>query len=322
MNHREICQLLDVTGPEQEELFARARLARDRAFGGTVVVRGVIEMTNLCRVDCSYCPMRRSNADPNTAYILSVDELVAAAQAVCEAGIDVVLIQGGESHRALHTVVNGIPQIVDAFGGRVEVLLNLGVASADIVARLRQAGAKSYIVKHETSDPALHRRHRGEPLERRLEMVRRLQQHGFHVGMGMIVGLPGQTEDSLVRDIQVAIDYGADMCSVSPFMPAADTPLASEARGSVNRAQNLIAIMRILQPGWLIPSVSALEALEPGAQLGGLHAGANVMTVNFSPPKARAEYLIYGSKRYIVGIQHVHRAIAASGLRPTGSVFL
>src|SRR5215470_6989003 len=45
----------------QQELFALAEAERDRVFGSQVFVRGVVEVSNFCRQNCSYCGMRRDN---------------------------------------------------------------------------------------------------------------------------------------------------------------------------------------------------------------------------------------------------------------------
>ena len=73
--------------------------------------------------------------------------------------------------------------------------------------------------------------------------------------------------------------------------------------------------MRLALPGALVPSVSALERLEEGGQLRGLHAGANVLTINFTPPKTKDKYLIYGKDRYVVRVEHVRRVLSKAGLQ-------
>jgi biotin synthase len=112
------------------------------------------------------------------------------------------------------------------------------------------------------------------------------------------------------------------MCSASPFVPTADTPMAGAAPGSVSRTLNMIATMRIVNPAWLIPSVSALEQQRAGGQGAGLRAGANVMTVNFTPPDERRNYLIYGGTRHILGTERVRRQLDMAGLVGRGSVWV
>jgi len=134
--------------------------------------------------------------------------------------------------------------------------------------------------------------------------------------------LPGQTIESLADDLLLARDIGAHMVSASPFIPAPDTPLADHPPGDVDRTLNFIALARLMNPRWLIPSVSALESRKSGGQTAGLAAGANVLTVNFTPVNERGNYLIYGKDRYIVGNDYVNEIVARSGMKRSESVFV
>lgn len=322
LSRREVVHLLTVQGEEQEELFAEARRVRDQVFGPRVVVRGVTELNNVCRVNCEYCPMRRDNTRDNEAFHLTADELVDSARRVLEAGVDVVFFQAGEVPQTTRPVSEAIPRVREIFDGRVEVLLNLGNKRHDEYVRLRDAGATSYILKHETSDPELNLAMRHESLDSRLAHLRELLDLGFKVGTGGIVGLPGQSTESIADDILLATDLGVHMCSFSPFVPAPGTPLASAARGSSEVTLNAIAVSRIVNPGWLVPSVSALEKTEGGGQLRGFLAGANVMTINFTLPVHSERYLIYGKDRFVVRRDYARDLLQRVGLEPSGSVFL
>jgi biotin synthase len=314
--------MITAEGSAQQQLHAEAARTRDRVFRRTVVVRGVIEITNLCRVNCDYCPMRRDNAGRNTPFVLDGDAILSAARAIRDAGVNVVVFQGGEIPQTTSVLLDVLPKVRQLFGDRVEVLLGLGVKSEAEYRALKERGADTYILKHETHDAVLHRDIRQEDLGVRLTAIRTLLQLGYRVGSGCIVGLPGQSLESLADDILLAHSLGVHMCSASPFVPTADTPMAGAAPGSVSRTLNMIATMRIVNPAWLIPSVSALEQRNAGGQTAGLRAGANVITVNFTPPEHRRNYLIYGSARHIVGTEHVRRQLDMTGLVAGGSVWV
>lgn len=205
---------------------------RDSRFGATAVLRGVIELTNVSRVNCDYCPMRRDNVAANDTYFLDADQIVDAATAIREAGIDVVLLQGGETPALLPILDAAIPRIRSLFAGRVEVLLNLGNQRRDQYQRLYDLGATSYILKHVTSDPVLHKAIRHAPLDARVRCLHDLRAVGFNVGSGLISSLPGQSLDSIADDIEFACALGADMFSVSPFIPAPGTPMQIHPVGS------------------------------------------------------------------------------------------
>lgn len=309
-----IRRLLGARGVEQEALFAAARAARDAAFGRTAVVRGVVEVTSACAKECLYCPMRASNRIER--YFRQGEELLASARRVRKAGLGVIAFQGGDVPRTTRTVGEIIPEVKREFSGEVEVLLCLGDKPPADYAYLRRQGADSYILKHETADPALHQAMRGTALHTRLAAARDLVALGFRLGVGTIVGLPGQTIGSLADDVLLAGSLGAKMTSASPFVPAPATPLADAAAGDLDTVLNVLAVMRLAHPSALIPTVSALETIAPGAQARGLAAGANVITVNFSPEEDQARYPIYGRDRFVVRRDHAYRTLAAAGLEP------
>jgi biotin synthase len=266
--------------------------------------------------------MRRDNIRQNDTYFLTSDEIVERAGAIRDSGIDVVLLQGGETPTVLDSLEDAVPRIRELFDGEVEILLNLGRFKPAQYRKLRALGATSYIMKHETSDPDLHLAIRHEPLDMRIRSLRDLQELGFKVGTGLISSLPGQSLESIIDDIELAGALSVDMCSVSPFIPAPDTPLSLAPIGDNELALNVIACLRLSYPYLLIPSVSALERVGSGGQSRGLEAGANVMTVNFSSATDQGRYLIYGKDRFLVTLQHVRRLAQSSGLELRGSVFL
>ena len=321
-NRATLTTWLQAKDDQQQRLFAAARHARRTTFGDRVIVRGLMEVTNLCRVNCEFCPMRRDNTRRNTIFELSEAQILETAAQIKESGIDIVFLQAGEVKRTTQIVGNVIPKIRAMFAGRVELLLCLGNKSEEEYSYLKNQGATSYILKHETSDPELNEKMRHSSYANRIEGLRMLVRTGYKVGTGAIVGLPGQTLESLADDLLLARELGAHMVSASPFIPAPDTPLAQDPPGDVNITLNFIAIARLMNPRWLIPSVSALETRRSGGQFAGLAAGANVLTVNFTPVNERGNYLIYGKDRYIVRNEHVNEIVAKSGMERMASVFV
>src|SRR5579862_9008434 len=193
LSRKKILEMLTATGAAQRRLHERAAAIRDRVFDRSVVVRGVVEVTNLCRVNCDYCPMRRDNTRRNSVYLLEPEQILSAARAVRDAGVNAIVFQGGEIPQTTRVIADVLPRVRALFDDNVEVLLGLGVKSEAEYQTLRDRGANTYIIKHETSDVELHRRSRQEELEVRLGAIRTLLRLGYRVGSGCIVGLPGQT---------------------------------------------------------------------------------------------------------------------------------
>lgn len=316
MTQSEIVELLLLRGREQQELFAHAVSLREREFGQLAMVRGVIEITNLCRVNCHYCPMRLANTRQNEVYLMRPDEIIETARILKECGIRIVFLQGGEIPQTTRLVGEVIPEIRRIFEENVEILLCLGNKKTEEYAYFKEQGADSYILKHETVDSILHERIRESSWSERKRCLADLLSLGYRVGTGVIVGLPNQSLESLADDIIFARELGAHMMSASPFLPAQNTPLENQLPGDLDTTLNMIAVSRIIEPRWLIPSVSALEKLRKGGHVAGIRAGANVMTANFTPPSRQSNYLIYGKSRFIVQKQHIWSVLNTAGLRP------
>ena len=310
-NKAEILRLLTCEGEAQQALFRAARAARLAAGADAVKLRGVIEISNYCQKHCDYCALRPQNKEM-VRYRMDVDTILAITEEIVAEGITTVFLQSGQDPKSDDIVFEAIPRI-RALG--VNVLLNLGEKSRDTYARYVAAGADSYILKFETSDPDLYEKIVGSPLAKRLECTRWIREVGMKLGTGNIIGLPGQTLDTLVEDILLAQEMQPDFVSSSPFIPNENTPLESLGMGDLQLTLNSIAICRLLFPNALIPAVSALEKIRKGGQLLGLKAGANVLTINFTPKDFRDKYAIYSKERFVVSLDHARATISGAGLQ-------
>lgn len=318
LDRKALTEMLLWRGRDQEALFARARDSRADVWRDQVIVRGVIEVTSACVRSCDYCPMRNENS--MSRYIYSTEDIINLASQIAKEKLNVVFLQGGEVPGTTQLIADVIPDIKALFQGAVEILLCLGNKPYEDYKLLKDRGADSYILKHETSDAILHHQLRHAPIGERINCLNDLIDLGYKVGIGTIVGLPGQSIDSLVNDLLMPSYFKVTMTSASPFIPAQLTPLANSPHGDVDTTLNAIALMRIMYPHLLIPTVSALEKLSPGSQVRGLEAGANVVTINFTPPSEVKRYAIYGSDRFVVRRDHALQVIEMAGLQPAISL--
>ena len=305
---------LGVTGHAQQELHHRAWTTTRCQFGDSVFVRGVVEISNHCRENCHYCGMRRENRDLKR-YRGRLDALLELLVHRRPGSITDLNLQAGEDPVAVREIA--IPLIRTL---RRETPLGisvcLGTLSQDLSTELLEAGATTYIIKFESSQEALYRSFEAPgTLVERLTHIRWLAGNGWNVSSGFISGLPGQGIDGLLGDVRAALDLPLIGCSVSPFVPGESTPLRGATSGGFDPTLNAMALLRILRPNWVIPAVSALNIV--GASLGyrgGLRAGANLCTINLTPPEMRGDYLLYKRDRFIMDEERVLSAVAHEGL--------
>ena len=113
---------------------------------------------------------------------------------------------------------------------------------------------------------------------------------------GFMVGTPGQTPDSLARDMLFMTEFRPQMVGIGPFIPHHDTPFASEPQGSVPLTLLSMSLTRLLLPQVLLPSTTALGTAEADGRQQGVLAGCNVVMPNLSPMEVRKKYMLYDNK--------------------------
>jgi biotin synthase len=281
---------------DDEVLFARARALCEERHGRGVLLRGLIEFSNRCSCDCLYCGIRRSNAAVSR-YRLEPEEIAAIAERGYRSGLRSFVLQGGEDERFAEESLPRAVELVRARCPLAAITLSAGILRRDAYARLREAGADRYLIRFETSDPALHERLRGGiGLGRRLDALRDLAELGYQVGSGFMVGLPGETEETLVANALLCRELGLDMVGIGPFIPHPATPLAGSPQVPIRATLRATALVRLLLPEAHMPATTAAGSLDPAGREKMILAGANVLMPNITPPESKREYLLYPGK--------------------------
>lgn len=289
-----------IEGRDQKSAQLLAKLAvevRRRIYGSDVYVRGLIEIGNVCRNDCYYCGIRRSNRHCQR-YQLRPAEILKRCEEGYRLGFRTFVLQGGEN-AAVHDLplCDTIAAIKQAHPD-CAVTLSLGERSTDSYARLREAGADRYLLRHETADPEhyamLHPKEMS--FENRMRCLKDLKELGYQVGCGFMVGSPYQTAAHLAKDLKFIEEFQPEMCGIGPFVPHADTPFGDRTPGSVELTCYLLSVIRLIRPDILLPSTTALGTLDPQGREKGILAGANVVMPNLSPPAVRKKYMLYNNK--------------------------
>jgi biotin synthase len=292
------------------ELWLRANDVRRDSVGDEVHLRGLIEVSNICVRQCSYCGIRAGNAGL-TRYRMTTDEVVECARAAASLGHGTVVLQGGEDPGLTPEWVLDVVARIKA-ELPLAVALSLGERSTPELTAWRRAGADRYLLRFETSNASLFARvhpARNDCAPRdRIAMLHELRDIGYEVGSGAMVGIPGQTLADVADDVSLFQDLDLDMIGIGPFIPHPATPLGSSLADPIEgqapatdlMTYKVLALARICCPRANIPSTSALATLNPrdGRELG-LMRGANVLMPNLTPLRYRVHYEIYPSKACI-----------------------
>lgn len=174
----------------------------------------------------------------------------------------------------------------------------MGERSRESYAKLREAGADRYLLRHETADPEHYAKlHPAEmSYENRMRCLRDLKDLGYQTGCGFMVGSPYQTAANLAKDIAFVESFKPEMCGIGPFIPHHETPFAKEPAGSVELTCFLLSVIRLVHPRVLLPATTALGTMHPQGRELGILAGANVLMPNLSPVGVRKKYELYDNK--------------------------
>jgi biotin synthase len=158
-----------------------------------------------------------------------------------------------------------------------------------------------YLLRFESSDPELFRRlHPDCSLEERMGCLHALKALGIQTGSGFMIGLPGETPETLADNILLCRDLDLDMIGIGPFIPHPDTPLGVDKNayeGDEEMFFKALATLRIFNPDAHIPATTAFDAVFPGTGRNlALQRGANVFMPNDTPVEHRKDYLLYPGK--------------------------
>ena len=312
MSKTEVETWLRETDPEKLAwLWSMADTTRLRHVGNTVHFRGLLEVSNYCVRRCTYCGI---NQDCNKVarYRMSEKEIMASVQKILESGCDTVVMQAGEDYGLTRDFIAKIIQNIKN-ATSLAVTLSLGERSYQDLAAWKKAGVDRYLLRFETSDQELYRRIHPAlvmtelPLQR-LELLQKLHDLGYEVGSGVMVGIPGQTYQTLANDIDYFHKLKLSMIGIGPYIVAPETALG---RGIVKITDvgvdqipatelmtlKAVALARLICPTANIPSTTALATIggSNGRELA-LQRGANVVMPNLTPKKYRQKYAIYPNK--------------------------
>ena len=294
----EYAALIEGRTPALAQRLARAAVGEcERVYGDAVYTRGLIEFTNYCKNDCLYCGIRAGNASCHR-YRLTREQILACADEGYDMGFRTFVLQGGEDPRATDDWLCDVVAALKAAHPDCAVTLSVGERSRDSYARLKQAGADRYLLRHETASPEHYRKLHPKQMsyDNRMRCLRDLRDLGYTVGVGFMVGSPYQTPAHLAADLKFIEQFRPEMCGIGPFVPHHATPFADWAGGTVELTCFLLSIIRLIQPNILLPATTALGTIHPQGREQGILSGANVVMPNLSPVEVRADYELYDNK--------------------------
>lgn len=314
---------------DKHALFRKANQVKKEYCGSVVYLRGLIEASNICRKDCFYCGIRKSNQNIKR-YTISEEEIVDKALWAWRRDFGSVVIQAGERTDPvfISLIESSLKKIREMTDGRLGITLSLGEQDIETYLRWRDAGAHRYLLRIETSSEALFRKiHPDDEFHRfgdRIRALENLKKAGYQTGTGVMIGLPGQTADDLAGDLLFMQDFDVDMIGMGPYIPHEETPMGkwtgmeSLPKGMeslrtgtpslyllppaerFDLSLRMIALARILMKDVNIAASTAMQALDPDGRIKAILAGANVFMPNMTPKIYAGDYNLYQGKPLVM----------------------
>lgn len=280
-----------------EYIKEKAIRARKKIYGNTVFIRGLIEISNICKNDCFYCGIRKSNKNCER-YRLTPEQIMECCEEGYGLGFRTFVLQGGEDNFFTDEILYDIVKKIKSKYPDCAITLSMGERSKDSYQRLYDSGVDRYLLRHETANYehycSLHPQEMS--WENRMRCLKNLHDIGYQTGCGFMVGSPNQTARNLAEDLKFIEEFKPEMCGIGPFIPHKDTPFREEKSGTVELTCYLLSIVRLISPEILLPATTALGSLVSEGREKGILSGANVVMPNLSPMSVRKKYELYNNK--------------------------
>jgi biotin synthase len=300
LKEADLLNLLKLT--EEKELtylYKAANFLRQKHLGNSCCVHGIIEISNHCSQGCQYCGISTHN-NRLKRYRMSKKEVVDTAyEAIEKHGFKALVLQSGEDPAYS---ADDLAEIIQEIKKRSAVLIfvSFGEVGIDGLKTLYAAGARGLLMRFETSNPELYAKlHPGKKLESRVRHLEAAFKMGYLIITGGLIGLPGQTNEDLLKDILLTKNLNAEMYTFGPFLPHPESPLG------IIKAPPVVDILKVLAVARLADAKDAkilvttgFETLHPQAREEGLVAGANSVMLNVTPEKYSRDYAIYPNRAH------------------------
>ncbi len=287
--------------PEHEEerqlLYQQAKNLRDKIFGKKIYIRGLIEISNICKNDCYYCGIRKSNHQV-CRYRMDKEEILSCCKKGYELGFRTFVLQGGEDPFLTDDrIVDYVSSIKTLFPD-CAVTLSLGEKERESYEKYFRAGAERYLLRHETAVESHYQRLHppAQKFSHRMKCLQELKELGYQTGCGCMIGSPFQNVECLSEDLVFMKQFQPHMVGMGPFISQKDTPFKKFENGTLTQTLVMLGVTRLLLPKGLLPATTALGTIHPRGRELGILAGANVVMPNLSPEENRKKYMLYDNK--------------------------
>ncbi|MCU0862137.1 MAG: radical SAM protein [Methanomassiliicoccales archaeon] len=191
-----------------------------------------------CAFKCTYCALPGQSYDERQADIFLAavqEELRLWAGYLRRPAIERLYISGG-TPSLMHDRLAVLSDLVkEQFNRPPTIAMEASPAdlTPEVMENLRDAGISQISIGVQTFDEAVLRKQLGRNItrERMVETLRQVMSSGFdYVNIDLMFSMPGQTKESLAKDLETAADLGVHGISTYPLMLLEYTQMTKKVR--------------------------------------------------------------------------------------------
>ncbi len=272
---------------------------RKKFHDNSCCVHGIIEISNHCSQNCHYCGISNVNKDL-FRYKMSLDEIYATVKECVEVyGFKSIVLQSGQNcgydYKELAVFVK---RIIDDF--KIFICISFGEIGVENLKLFFDAGARGLLMRFETSNQNIYKKIKSlSNFADRIKHLKEAYRMGYLIFTGSLIGLPGQTDEDIINDINLAHELKAEMFSFGPFLPHPGTLLSKEPVIDSDKMFKVLSLARIMcaQDSKILVT-TAFETLNKEARRNGLMSGGSSVMLNLTPLKYRKFYNIYPNRAH------------------------
>jgi biotin synthase len=281
------------------ELWRKADTVREARAGSKRHLLGIIVISNHCVHTCDCCALRRDNTTL-TRRRMTPEQIFDAADRAVTLACGTLVLQAGHDRELSRQWFGEVIWRLKRRVPSLKLLVSAGDRCLADLAAWRALRADGYFLGLDRSMSHARRR-TATPYEpapwMRVDVLRSIIALGYAAASSVIVGLPGQTHETLADELLQFHAVGIGTLAVTPYAPASASAKARNAHLKAARlgeqaphdsqmVHKVVALARLLLPTAIIPSPNLRgDDGGDGEDLGaaGLRRGANAVMVDLTP---------------------------------------
>lgn len=294
----EFTELLKFRNAEtMEYLYEKARIVRQNMKGNTVQLWGRIPISSYCKYDCKMCGLQRNNQFAKR-YRMDTELILECCNDFAKKGVKNFLLESGDDIYFTEKRVEELLLTIRRAIGDCRIILSLGEKTQTAYHKWYHCGAEGYILRHGSANEQHFKKIYPSNMSQllRKQHLWQLQRLGYQAGTGFLVGIPYQTIDNVVEDIQYIKSFGASIVDMGAFVPASRTQFERERSGNGDMTLYLMAIFRLMLPKASVLASPTLDCVLRDGRIKAFSAGADVLVVDLEEEVVVNSYSVYERK--------------------------